>query len=882
MGTGLQDNYFTTRVKPHTVTESELDAILNQVNLNTNRFDPTSSDKHTHDGSSGMGPQLTTLSTVTTGDVRAVDSLGKIASKASGDIFYWTTSLQRLAKGTDGMFLRLSGGVPIWTNTFSTWMNFTQSIPLYFGNSTENAIYHDNTFLNWRFDTTNRIIFRNKTTDVATAFMVSGNGTGANSIYFFNTDYIADPTNWEALHINNGYVADVYSIISRSSGTGVIRDILFGTYSGALTEYFRLNTSTQNVMFSRNLESLTTNTVTIGTASKVFQAAYVGQDSGSGTYYGTGQNARIWYETSGTKFRIDVPQYSYIRGIGTTRTLVTITPNTDQTGLGAGLDIAKTDLYTDATNFETLSVWTMGSAGYQGLADALAIISRYGGTGTLRPLVFGTSNNSSITEYFRLDTANSEVLFSKPITLKDNINLYFGTSQEFSIDYNGTNLLINGTTTLLTLSNTAVSLGASYFLPNGSNSKIIGSTSYQFLSAYLGDGTSSDTTSGLFIGQGQENRIWYDTTDSRLRLDLAASVFSRPSSSGGHGWYIIPNGIQTGLNSLIGLYNTDTLADPTNYEVLQIFASGSAGYLGLANSFNLISRVGGTGTIRDIVLGIYDGTTLTEYFRLDATNTRITIAKQLYLNSAYPTIVMNNSFPELQMQNSGTVYGRIGVPSTANNIFTGTVAHELAIGNSGNYPVGIYSNAALVGKFSSSGLVLANGTTINEFSTDGTLGGNSDLAVPTEKAVKTYVTANSSKGLVSFSDFTNWYQNASITLQNAGAVPSSLGSLKWANSYVGTSYPLTGVVIVPPGATQCLISASGNTTGGSVSGKIGYSLNRGSISYSATAQTWTSSTTTSKSFGYITVSGGDVLQIAFQVSSSGDTFYLSGFTLNFS
>jgi hypothetical protein len=39
-------------------------------------------------------------------------------------------------------------------------------------------------------------------------------------------------------------------------------------------------------------------------------------------------------------------------------------------------------------------------------------------------------------------------------------------------------------------------------------------------------------------------------------------------------------------------------------------------------------------------------------------------------------------------------------------------------------------------------LQLPLGTTINEFSTDGTLAGNSDDAVPTEKAVKTYVDAN--------------------------------------------------------------------------------------------------------------------------------------------
>lgn len=41
----------------------------------------------------------------------------------------------------------------------------------------------------------------------------------------------------------------------------------------------------------------------------------------------------------------------------------------------------------------------------------------------------------------------------------------------------------------------------------------------------------------------------------------------------------------------------------------------------------------------------------------------------------------------------------------------------------------------------STGLTLQNGTFVDEFSTDGTLAGNSDTAVPTEKATKTYVDA---------------------------------------------------------------------------------------------------------------------------------------------
>lgn len=43
-------------------------------------------------------------------------------------------------------------------------------------------------------------------------------------------------------------------------------------------------------------------------------------------------------------------------------------------------------------------------------------------------------------------------------------------------------------------------------------------------------------------------------------------------------------------------------------------------------------------------------------------------------------------------------------------------------------------------------LILQSGTSINEFSTDGTMAGNSDDVVPTEKAVKTYVDNTFSSG----------------------------------------------------------------------------------------------------------------------------------------
>jgi len=52
-----------------------------------------------------------------------------------------------------------------------------------------------------------------------------------------------------------------------------------------------------------------------------------------------------------------------------------------------------------------------------------------------------------------------------------------------------------------------------------------------------------------------------------------------------------------------------------------------------------------------------------------------------------------------------------------------------------------------IATITANGLALPNGARIDEFSTDGALGGNSDIAVPTERAVKSYV-----DGLTSLSD----------------------------------------------------------------------------------------------------------------------------------
>ena len=64
---------------------------------------------------------------------------------------------------------------------------------------------------------------------------------------------------------------------------------------------------------------------------------------------------------------------------------------------------------------------------------------------------------------------------------------------------------------------------------------------------------------------------------------------------------------------------------------------------------------------------------------------------------------------------------------------TSTQSHELIFKDASFQPLRLYGDL----------VYLKNGGGVSEFSTDGTLAGNSDTAIPTEKAVKTYVDNNS-------------------------------------------------------------------------------------------------------------------------------------------
>ena len=64
---------------------------------------------------------------------------------------------------------------------------------------------------------------------------------------------------------------------------------------------------------------------------------------------------------------------------------------------------------------------------------------------------------------------------------------------------------------------------------------------------------------------------------------------------------------------------------------------------------------------------------------------------------------------------------------------------------------------------------LTSGTSVNEFSTDGTLAGNSDDAIPTEKAVKTYVD-NEISGVSALSNFGGYVDRPSFAYKDTDEI----------------------------------------------------------------------------------------------------------------
>lgn len=94
------------------------------------------------------------------------------------------------------------------------------------------------------------------------------------------------------------------------------------------------------------------------------------------------------------------------------------------------------------------------------------------------------------------------------------------------------------------------------------------------------------------------------------------------------------------------------------------------------------------------------------------------------------------------------------------------------------------------------GLALASGARLDEFSTDGTMAGNSDVAAPTEKAVKTYVDTRASYlSLTETGLSLSNGLNSNITLGAAESLKSITGPTA-AFSVGGFTNPVAGKVLI--------------------------------------------------------------------------------------
>jgi hypothetical protein len=107
------------------------------------------------------------------------------------------------------------------------------------------------------------------------------------------------------------------------------------------------------------------------------------------------------------------------------------------------------------------------------------------------------------------------------------------------------------------------------------------------------------------------------------------------------------------------------------------------------------------------------------------------------------TLLKSNT-PRWRIRNDGAGAGESNALITSAGLTTPVVLSLMPSGK-----VGINTDSPSESLDVSTGkLILANGTGINEFSTDGTLAGDSDDAVPTEKAVKAYADALGGGNLV--------------------------------------------------------------------------------------------------------------------------------------
>ena len=175
-----------------------------------------------------------------------------------------------------------------------------------------------------------------------------------------------------------------------------------------------------------------------------------------------------------------------------------------------------------------------------------------------------------------------------------------------------------------------------------------------------------------------------------------------------------------------------------------------------------------------------------------------------------------------------------GVVAVASKILAGNSSVEVTDAGTGKVEVTI--DAVVEGTWDPNGLTLKAGASVNEFSIDGTLAGNSDDVVPTEKAVKTYVDTEVQTAISSGTDDrlarfdgTGAYvlQESSVTVDDSGNM-SGINNLTITGNLAvdGTTFVVNNQEVTT--SDNLIVINDGEAGAGVTAGSAGIEVDRGS------------------------------------------------------
>jgi len=289
---------------------------------------------------------------------------------------------------------------------------------------------------------------------------------------------------------------------------------------------------------------------------------------------------------------------------------------------------------------------------------------------------------------------------------------------------------------------------------------------------YITVNTSTHVISfGITSEQGK-----FDTNGLTLSTGASVNEFSTDGTLSGDSNDAVPteNAVKTYVDNAIAGFAANKIEDGDSY-VLVNDSTGGAGevkivvdgvevgyYDALSSSQRLGKTTGGNIVTSDTAVTAVDNSVVVFYLSETLQRFGVNNATSFTMDQTADTHAFTaNGASVLSMSETQQVVGDSTTSSSIilnqtadtvtiqNNVTATAVFAETSqtIGQSGDSrivvsqsadTVSIYAAASLAGAFGTSGLTLASGATVNEFSTDTALG-TSDTVVPTQNAVKTYV-----------------------------------------------------------------------------------------------------------------------------------------------